>query len=611
MTLRPVPARWFEALTDREHVGAVLRALAATGAVEIEAHSEGERLAALPDYRATLAEYAELAQRYGTYWPPAAIDPALPPPESLAGARDALAALRAWAREAEAPIARVQSLATAVATLAELAHLLRAPGARLPSPAALGAAGPALATRVYAIEGAGALALPAGVLALEKEVGSGRYLVAVGAAEDVADLDRRLLAARCRPLELPPGLPADPSAAATAIETRLAATQASLAAARAELDALAARHHLPGLLAGFRFLSWLVAHVPQLPATEHFAYVTGWTDDLDGSRLTAALERERLPHLLHFPEAPRTLAAPLVLRNARWARPFETFVRLLGTPGAGEADPTPVVALLAPLLFGFMFGDVGQGLVLAVVGLALRRRYPMLRLLVPGGLVAATFGLAFGAVFAREDLIAPLWIRPLESPLVVLATTIAFGALVIVAGFVIDALQHGWRGQAARWWEVRGGLLALYVGLVVAPLHAGGLVLVIVGLAWYVVGAFATRKLGPALGELVETALQLVVNTVSFARVGAFALAHAGLGAAITGLADAAGAGGGLAGDIGYVAALVLGNALVIALEGMVVAIQTTRLVLFEFFIRFLRAEGRPFRPLPLPSDAHPPEVSS
>jgi V/A-type H+-transporting ATPase subunit I len=235
----------------------------------------------------------------------------------------------------------------------------------------------------------------------------------------------------------------------------------------------------------------------------------------------------------------------------------------------------------------------------------------MLRLLVPGGLVAATFGLAFGAVFAREDLIAPLWIRPLESPLVVLATTIAFGALVIVAGFVIDALQHGWRGQAARWWEVRGGLLALYVGLVVAPLHAGGLVLVIVGLAWYVVGAFATRKLGPALGELVETALQLVVNTVSFARVGAFALAHAGLGAAITGLADAAGAGGGLAGDIGYVAALVLGNALVIALEGMVVAIQTTRLVLFEFFIRFLRAEGRPFRPLPLPSDAHPPEVSS
>ena len=99
----------------------------------------------------------------------------------------------------------------------------------------------------------------------------------------------------------------------------------------------------------------------------------------------------------------------------------------------------------------------------------------------------------------------------------------------------------------------------------------------------------------PRAGELIETGLQLVVNTVSFARVGAFALAHAGLSAAVVGIGEATG------NRIGYAVALVLGNLLIIALEGLIVSIQTTRLVLFEFFIRFLRGDGRPFKPLPPP----------
>jgi len=98
-----------------------------------------------------------------------------------------------------------------------------------------------------------------------------------------------------------------------------------------------------------------------------------------------------------------------------------------------------------------------------------------------------------------------------------------------------------------------------------------------------------------ALAELVERTLQILINTLSFARVGAFALAHAGLSSAIVALMNAA--------DNSVVAMLVLvvGNVIVIVLEGLVVSIQTTRLVLFEFFTRFLTAEGRVFRPLPAP----------
>jgi len=113
-----------------------------------------------------------------------------------------------------------------------------------------------------------------------------------------------------------------------------------------------------------------------------------------------------------------------------------------------------------------------------------------------------------------------------------------------------------------------------------------------------IAGALHGRSVGAglrALGELVEKAVQILINTLSFARVGAFALAHAGLSSAIVALMDAA--------DMVIVKAfvLVVGNAFVIVLEAMVVSIQTTRLVLFEFFTRFLQAEGRAFRPLPPP----------
>jgi V/A-type H+-transporting ATPase subunit I len=609
MTLRPQAARWFEVLTDREHLGAVLRCLAATRAVELESRSAGDVASALPDYRDVLESYEQIARRYRPYWPEPQLDPALPPPESVAGARDALRELRAWATAAEADVDELQRLVTARAELTEIVAVLRTAGHDWPAPGALGSAGPALATRLYALEPGTVPELPAAVLTLPLDVAVAgtteprRYLLALGAAADVEELDRTLTATHARVLRWPAGLPAATDDALAELDARLARTTAAIDEVRRRLATTADAHRLAGRLATFRYLQWLVRHVPRLPATEHFAYVTGWTDDPDGTRLESALSAAQLPYLLHFPAAPRTLRAPTVLRNSRWTQPFEAFVRLLGMPGAAEADPTPVVALIAPLLFGYMFGDVGHGLVLASAGLLLRRRYPALRLLIPGGLAAIVFGIAFGSVFAREDVIEALWLRPLERPLALLAGSVGIGVLLLVGGFLLDWRQHAWRGEGGRWWARRGGLLALYAGLVVAPLWSDALALAAIGLAWYAAGAIhAERELqavGRALAELAETTLQLLVNTVSFARVGAFALAHAGLSSAIVGLAAATG--GGFAGAV----ALALGNVLILVLEGMVVGIQTTRLVLFEFFIRFLRADGRPFRPLPEPGAAN------
>ncbi|MBS0396544.1 MAG: ATPase, partial [Proteobacteria bacterium] len=485
------------------------------------------------------------------------------------------------------------------AALSELAQVLAAAGTALPDLAALTSAGPALAARLYALDPAAAVELPAAVLSQPIETGTTRYRLCLGSIADLAEADRLMAAAQARSIALPRALPAAAAAALLEIEARRAPLLAERARRVRELEALAARHHLAGLLGGFRFLEWLVGHVPRLPATEHFAYVTGWTRDLDGARLEAALAAAGLPHLLHFPDRPRTLEPPIVLANPALLRPFETVVRLLGTPGAGEADPTPLVAVIAPLLFGFMFGDVGQGLVLLTLGLALRRRWPALALLVPGGLAASVFGLLFGCVFAREDLLAPLWQRPLAQPLTMLGISVGFGVLVLLGGFALDALQHAWRGEARRWWALRGGLVALYLGLVATPFRREALLVAAAGVVWSLAGAALLARdplaAGRAAGELAESVLQLLVNTISFARVGAFALAHAGLSFAVVGLAAAAG------GGLGGLAVLALGNLLILLIEGLVVGIQTARLVLFEFFIRFLKAEGRPFRPLPLP----------
>jgi V/A-type H+-transporting ATPase subunit I len=154
-----------------------------------------------------------------------------------------------------------------------------------------------------------------------------------------------------------------------------------------------------------------------------------------------------------------------------------------------------------------------------------------------------------------------------------------------------------------HWWQSGAGLLLCYVALLGALAEPWLLVAAVAGAVWFVAGRAISAgrhrlaAAGEALTEFLESVLQILVNTLSFVRVGAFALAHAGLSLAVVGVAEAP------ASLVGMAVVLVLGNALIIVLEGLIVGIQTTRLVLFEFFIRFLRAEGRPFRPLVPPRD--------
>ena len=174
----------------------------------------------------------------------------------------------------------------------------------------------------------------------------------------------------------------------------------------------------------------------------------------------------------------------------------------------------------------------------------------------------------------------------------------AAGAVLLLLGMCLDALQAHWQRKGRYWWETAAGFVLCYLALLGSMREPRLLWLALGGALWFVAGhalVSAGRRFAAAGGaavEFLESMLQLIVNTISFVRVGAFALAHAGLSMAVVGLAYASR-------SIFFTAIiLVLGNVLIIALEGLVVSVQTTRLVLFEFFVRFLHAEGRPFRPL-------------
>jgi V/A-type H+-transporting ATPase subunit I len=602
MSLRSATASWFELLTSRDELGAALDCLARTRSIQLQAYSRVESRLPLGDLQRVLDDYEALARRYRPWWP--AAEPCTADAEHalLDAPQAALDRLRAWAGAGEPVVAELEALALERAELDALERLSAAAASALPRLDRLATAGPVLASRIYVLPPATpALSLPAALIhqLWAPDPARESYLLAVGPREDMDELDTTLAARKVHRVALPADLPHTGEELVADLRRRRAAIEARTSVARAALGTLDAEHGVPAALGEMALAAWVVAHVPELPVTEHFAWITGWCSAPDDAGLRAALDARGLHYLLRLAVAPAGAVAPSVLRNPRWARPFEAVTGMMGVPAAGDADPSLLVAILAPLMFGFMFGDVAQGAIVAVAGLVLGRRMPALRLLLPGGLVAVAFGFAFGSVFAREDIVPALWLHPLAQPLPVLAVALGFGIVTLTLGLALDALQSFWRGQLRHWLLCDSGLLLAYAGVVGAVFDMRALWLLPAGIAASLAGAAVAQPqgriaaVGAAAGEFVERLLQLGVNTISFVRVGAFALAHAGLCSAIVGMAEAAGA--------GYWPVLIVGNAAIIVLECLFVSIQTTRLVLFEFFIRFLTARGRRFEPLTPP----------
>jgi V/A-type H+-transporting ATPase subunit I len=598
--LRAATTRWFEVLCPRRESVCAVAELARTGAVETEVRPRVEEDFPVRHLAPGLAEYHELNVRYSPYWERGHLrrTPLVEPPDVVL--QRALARIAAWRREADPLIDSLQACEEELVHIKWLARVLgRIAGSSLDF-ALVARSGPVLGSFCAILPRDADPLLPDWAIARTVPWEDERCYMILGPQDRLEQVKQRIIGVKGRVIERPPWLQGSAEEALSRVAAHRDFLSIRLVHLYAELDNLFEEYDLEAALGAAAWLDWFASHVGGLePASDQLVWVTGWTDDLTGSALVRALERSRTRALLRLTVPPPGTRPPQILDNPRWLRPFEIFARAFGVPGADEADPTPLLAVVVPLLFGYMFGDVGQGLVLLIGGWFLRSRFEVARLLIAGGVSSVLFGLLFGSLFAREDLIPALWLHPMQEPLTILMVPLGFAVLLLTLGQLLSGLGALRRGGPGRWLLTDGGFLLLYLGLIGLLGGAGAFWPVLLGLSWYLLGSFVVsrRLLGTlaALGHLVEGGLQILVNTLSFARVGAFALAHAALSAAVVAMADAAGS------VAGALSIMILGNLLIILLEGLVVSIQTTRLVLFEFFNRFLRGTGRVFRPLPPP----------
>jgi V/A-type H+-transporting ATPase subunit I len=604
MSMRPVSARWFAMLTTRDDLTTALETLARTGSIELETQSGTDTRFNMPDLQQRMEEYNDLSRRYHAYWPTIKLDPSSAPGSPVRMVDRALGRLRVWAREAAPLVQEIEARLGEQSELKLIEEMLKQQEDTELDYKLLASAGPVVSQRVFVLpSNTEVKTLPASLLIIRTHTSRHIFLLAVGPEDELNMLATDLSVLKGRELVTPHWLQGDHNEALQQTHDRLAELETELTRLNKNLSSLIEKHKLTKALADMRRMDWLMTHVKSLPVSENFAWVTGWTNDLDGKQINASLANENIHFILHYPEAPQDSQAPMVMNNPWWAQPFELFASLLGTPSRNEADPSRVLALIVPLLFGYMFGDVGQGLVIMLAGIILQRRWPMAKLLIAYGIAAMIFGFIFGSVFGSEDLISPLWLHPIEQPLPVLMVPLAGGIIILLLGLLLNMAEAWWQGEITRWLRVEAAILVLYASLIASYFSSNSLYISMLALAWYFSGSVMQspqrplKTIAASAGSLLENMFQLLINTVSFVRVGAFALAHAGLSLAFYTMASTTNS------MIISFLILLIGNIIIILLEGLVVTIQTTRLILFEFFIRFMHGTGRMFRPLAAPTD--------
>ena len=355
--------------------------------------------------------------------------------------------------------------------------------------------------------------------------------------------------------------------------------------------------------------------------------ITGWLPAEEAEKLIASAEGDgNCMIIADNPDAVKHITPPTRLKNLRIFKPFEEFVKMYGVPNYNELDPTPFLAIVYTLLFGIMFGDIGHGLCLAVIGLlmmAMKKGGFLAKLLVPIGLSSTLFGFVYGSFFGLEGehaIVKPLWFTPFESSQTMMNTLIyavVIGVVLIVLCMVFNIInglrQKNWQKVLFSQNGVAGMLF--YVLVIYCALSAVSgsskpmgvaVALIVISLAVIFLqeplGKLAAKRkdwipsekggfIMEAFFETFEILLSFVTNTVSFLRVGAFALNHAGMMSVVVMFMFQLGTGG-------SIAITIFGNALVIGLEGLIVGIQVLRLGFYEMFSRFYDGDGREFKPL-------------
>ena len=327
------------------------------------------------------------------------------------------------------------------------------------------------------------------------------------------------------------------------------------------------------------------------------------------------------PFQLHDP--------PTMVSHNRFVKPFEEITKLYGLPHYDELDPTPIIAITFPLIFGLMFGDIGHGLLLLIGGVTLGtliKKGQAIKnvcwILAACGVGAIAAGLLFGEFFGIR-VFAPLWFSPFDNVLMFLIFSLFVGVIQIVSGLVLELVDFLFKHNVVDAVLTSVPKIAFYVGAVylvaVYQLNFGAwfrgpILLAIVPFVVLVFGkpivlAFARfsggaaqkaqgeeNSFGQRVFESGDLVTRLLSNTISYTRILALLMAHWALILVVYTVAGLIGSASILTVILSGII-IVAGNIFVLALEGLIVFIHTMRLHFYEWFSKFYLGTGTPFAP--------------
>jgi V/A-type H+-transporting ATPase subunit I len=462
-------------------------------------------------------------------------------------------------------------------------------------------------------------------------------VVWLAAAKQNAEvLDRAARSAYLNPLSLPETYQGTPAQIIAAIQADMDAANQQISEHRSVLSRLAGERgaQLPGLLWQVRASRILAEAIGRFGRYRYTYLIDGWVPSSgvdDFSRRLKEVSQSVMIETSAYKRGGPRQNAPVALNNPGLIRPFQGLVTNYARPLYEEIDPTFLLAITFPFLFGAMFGDVGQGLLLALLGLllasgrikALSSMAGLGGVVAGCGLSAAVFGVLYGSIFGFEDILHPLIFRPTDNILQTLSLAIGIGVVLLSVGFLLNIINawtskdlaqllfepKGIAGLVLYWSLVGLGLEVITGQYLVPPLGFGilalltGLIVMFSETLKHLVeghrplfeGGFPIYALQAAL-ELFETLISLLSNSISFVRVGAFAVAHVGLTIVIFIMAGLVSPTHG----VGYYVVIALGNLFIIGFEGIIVGIQTMRLSYYEMFSKFFKGGGMQYEPLTL-----------
>ena len=361
-----------------------------------------------------------------------------------------------------------------------------------------------------------------------------------------------------------------------------------------------------------------------------FYILCGWMTEKDALAFQKDIQNdEKIFCLMEDQKAPANKKPPTKLKNPKLFKPFEMYIKMYGLPAYNEIDPTWFVAITYSFIFGAMFGDVGQGLVLFLGGLVLYRTKHMelAGIISCAGVFSVFFGFMYGSFFGFEDILKAVWLKPMSKmmdvPLVgklnaVFVVAIGFGMFIILICMIFNIINSVRRKDTEKTWfdsnAVAGlvfyGSIVLTIGLFISgkKLPATAVLVIMFGVPLILMflkepltnlvekksEIFPEQKgmfFVQSFFELFEVLLSYLSNTLSFLRIGPFAVSHAAMMEVVLMLAGATNGG-----SPNWVV-VVLGNIFVCAMEGLIVGIQVLRLEYYEIFSRFYSGNGREFQP--------------